>query len=218
MAYNVNQESVEKVVSRSLCVDREITRYGGLCGGWSMMLLRGPHSAMDMWDKFERLELDGKFVPGNITTEIKMFFRSVMYLQYRLDYADAESDANYGGQERENSINLLADLVKKPHFQKPTAVKTFYDIEGYEIIDADKWVDIKEMVDQHPMLLATDTHFMAIRKAEGARNRYYLSETENVGYMLDTWEKIRQPLKVIVGRNCKVHLKYSNWTGFSVRS
>lgn len=217
MSYIINQDIAESVISTSLNIYEEIISYGGLCGGWSMMLLQNPDSAMSMWEKFERLHNEEKFIPENVTTEMKSFFRSVMYFQYRLDFADAESDVDYGGPERENNINLLADLIKQPHFIKPEKVKAFYDKEDYRITDAGKWDDIKELVDQQPLLVAMGEHFMAITKKRDARNEYYLSETDNVGYLLDKWEKIIIPLKRKIGSENFLYLKYSDWSNFPVK-
>lgn len=68
------------------------------------------------------------------------------------------------------------------------------------------------------MLIATDLHFMAITRMKECNNKYYLSETNRAGYLLDKWENIILPInEQIKESGGMVHLKYSNWGKFPVK-
>lgn len=222
MAFIVNQDMAEEVISTSLHIYPLIEHYNGFCGGWSMQLLQDPKHALSMWDLFEKLQRENKFNPDHVTTEMKSFFRSVICWQYQLDLADAATEAGDLDEYREKGIRLLEDFLKlepKKRFVKEAKSKPFYDQENYRIrINERKWEDIRCLVDQHPLLIATDLHFMAITRMKECNNKYYLSETNRAGYLLDRWENIILPInEQIKESGGMVHLKYSNWGKFPVK-
>lgn len=222
MAFIVNQKMAEKVISTSLYIYPLIENYNGFCGGWSIQLLQDPKYALSMWDLFEQLQRENKFNSDHVTTEMKSFFRSVIHWQYQLDIADAATEDGDLDEDRGKGIRLLEKFFKlEPEncFVKDVNSRPFYDQENYRIrIYERKWEDIRCIVDQHPLLIATDLHFMAITKMKGSNNKYYLSETNRAGYLLDKWENIILPInEQIKESGGVVHLKYSNWEKFPVK-
>ena len=217
----VGQDEVEKVIAEKLGIRKEIEEYGGLCGGWSMMLIRNPDKALKMWKSLEELYYKKKLNPHNIKKKMIEFFIKTMKFQYELSINDAkfENAANVGFLI--DNIAILHDALEKKDIRKDDMMQSYiniqqmYDIENFNIKDKSDWVDLKYYVDHYgAVIIATNNHFMSIKKDTaviGPREKYYVSETNSNGYSYVHWGKISKILNhELKAANYVINIKYSD--------
>ena len=206
----VTQDDVEAVISDKIGVRNQINNYGGLCGGWSISLLK-EKNGLEIWKQFEKLYSDGDLVEKNITKPMINYFKKVMKNQYVLDLSDYMNYDDDEREDREAGIAILGtalDIVglnAKPTIDYNAAR---YNVDEYQIRDKKQLSDIKEMVIRHgAVLLTTDTHFMSIKKINDSK--FLLSETNETGYDTKTWTGVVKSLKnELISSDYVVHIKY----------
>lgn len=206
----VTQDDVEAVISDKIGVKSQIDSYGGLCGGWSISLLK-EKDGLEIWKQFEKLYNDGDLVGKNITKPMINYFKKVMKNQYILDLSDYMNYDDDEREEREVGIAILGTALDSVGLNaKPTIDRNAarYNVDEYQIRDQKQLSDIKEMVMSHgAVLIATDTHFMSIKKVSDSK--FLLSETNKTGYDTKTWTGVVKSLKdELISSDYVIHIKY----------
>lgn len=218
----IGQDKIEPVIAEILGIKKSIKDYGGLCGGWSMMLLENTDKAIKMWRKFEELIKQNRFNKYTITKEMKRHFISVMKKQYTLAIKDMRTEPEEIESADVDNINILRKILfdlkvisQKREISLSGISQTsysLYDIEYYEIEDTTHLSDIKTIVDEKKkLLIATDSHFMAIKKDTDKQDSYYVSETNDSGCIQTNWFGVTKSLSGELEKaDYTVNLKYSN--------
>ena len=175
------QKDIEEKMGAQLGIKEEIEDYGGLCGGWSLLMLKNPEKAVEIWTAFEN-----KSVADESDLEI---FGDVIRDQLCLSQADEEDESeddefesakvcleqNFFGRREYDAGRTYKYFVDAPNdtlsvsdvlCSNPDMTKEEYKKEKVRLCIATKAFLIKQVFEMAKYggkwILSTDDHYMSI--------------------------------------------------------
>ena len=116
VAQCMGQDKIEAKMCELSGIGKDTTKaYEGLCGGWSLFMLKNPQKALEIWQKFESV------TAGNDKEweeKLKGVFKKVVECQLRLSHADSDDGAlDIGGvnlfltEEEQKDLGVLEKML-----------------------------------------------------------------------------------------------------------
>lgn len=120
----MGQDEIEAKMGGLFEISDAIDAYGGLCGGWSLLMLEDPETASEIWKSFELY--DEKKAENADQNVLKENFMHVVNNQLRLSHAD-ESESALSKQEEKDAA---FDKAKK-NLERFVSINGEYDDSEY---------------------------------------------------------------------------------------
>ena len=192
------QKDIEEKMGAQLGIKEKIEDYGGLCGGWSLLMLKNPEKAVEIWMDFEKIAKDD----CDANESDREIFRGVIRDQLCLSQADEEDESeDDAGRTYKYFVDAPNDMLSVSDVlcSNPDMTEEEYKKENVRLCIATKAFLIKQVFEMAKYggkwILSTDDHYMSIAFDESCE-KGIVSATNETGIV--RFENIESLVRILM--------------------